>query len=175
MESQSQMRNDVDIQRNGYLEQVSSAMKEILRLGLVNALLWKRNMECGDETLKFIEYVKAFTPCLGIRPPGFVSEFTRASSVVPINGSMEMYVYVCDRKLYYNGSDSKCVGGSRSGDIQLMKANIQVISPLVPITWIEHDEHNEQSVPRQYRKLISSGFGFGEKDGLVHFCGTVRA
>ncbi|XP_076915458.1 homeobox-leucine zipper protein HDG1-like [Bidens hawaiensis] len=225
MESQSQIRNEIDIQRNGYLEQASRAMEEILRLGLVNAPLWKRNKECGKETLKLIEYVKAFTPCLGTKPPGLVSEATRASNVVPINGSIlvEALLNADQWRDTFTGVIGSCttteviskgVGGSRSGALQLIKAKIQVITPLVPvrdlkfirfakqqaeglwivadvtinygmeghitrcpsdcsihdmpnglleITWIEHVEHCEQSVPRQYRKLTSSDLGFGEK------------
>ncbi|XP_076883188.1 homeobox-leucine zipper protein ANTHOCYANINLESS 2-like [Bidens hawaiensis] len=224
MESQSQIRNEIDIQRNVYLEQASRAMEEILRLGLVNAPLWKRNKECGGETLELVEYVKAFTPCLGTKPPGFVSEATRASNVVPISGSTLVEALLNEdqwRDMFMGliGSCtttkviSKGVGGSRSGALQLMEAKIQVISPLVPvrvlkfirfakqqaeglwivadvsinygmeqyvtrrcpsgciihdmpnglskIIWIEHVEYNKQSVPHQYRKLISSGLGFG--------------
>ncbi|XP_076910148.1 homeobox-leucine zipper protein HDG1-like [Bidens hawaiensis] len=241
VESQSQMRNEIDIQRNGYLEQASRAMEEILRLGLVNAPLWKRNKECGGETLELVEYVKAFTPCLGTKPLGFVSDATRASSVVPISGSIlvEALLNADQWRDMFRGVIGSCttteviskgIGGSRSGALQLMKAEIQVISPLVPvrvlkfirfakqhaegqwivadvsinygmeghvttrrpsgciihdmpkglskITWIEHIEYNEQSVPNQYRKLISSGLGFGANrwiSALLRHCESLRA
>ncbi|XP_076953061.1 homeobox-leucine zipper protein ROC5-like [Bidens hawaiensis] len=143
-ESQSQIRNKVDIQRNGYFEQASRAVEEILRLGLVNAPLWKRNKEGGGETLEFVEYVKAFTPCLGTKPPGFVSEATRASSVVPISGStlVKALLNADQWREMFTGLIGSCtttevisqgVAGSRSGALQLMKDEIQVISPLVPV------------------------------------------
>ncbi|XP_076953065.1 homeobox-leucine zipper protein ANTHOCYANINLESS 2-like [Bidens hawaiensis] len=251
LESQSQMRNEIYIQKNGYLEQASRAMEEILRLGLVNAPLWKRNKEGGGETLEFVEYVKAFTPCLDTKPPGFVSEATRASSMVPISGSalVEALLNADQWRDMFTGLIGSCttmevisqgLGGSRSGALQLlmlkdqnfmqMKVEIQVISPIVPvrvlkfirftkqqaeglwimadlsikngmeghvtrrcpsgcvihdmrnglskITWIEHVEYNKQSVPYQYRKLISSGLGFGEKrwiSALLRHCEGIRA
>ncbi|XP_076913393.1 homeobox-leucine zipper protein ROC5-like [Bidens hawaiensis] len=241
MESQSQMRNEIDIQRNGYLEQASRAIEEILRLGLVNAPLWKQNKEGGGETLEFAEYVKAFTPCLGAKPFGFVSEATRASSMVPISGSalVEALLNADQWRDMFTGLIGSCtttevisqgIGGSRSGALQLMKAKIQGISPIVPvrvlkfirfakqqaeglwivadlsinygmeghvtrrcpsgciihdmpnglskITWIEHVEYNEQSVPHQCRKLISFGLAFGAKrwiSALLRHCEGLRA
>ncbi|XP_076936088.1 homeobox-leucine zipper protein ROC5-like [Bidens hawaiensis] len=224
MAAQLQRGINIPIQRNGYLEQASRAMEELLKIGLVDSPQWKRNVEGGGETLNFEEYAKAFLPCLGRKPRGFVSDATRASSVVPMSSSTlvealldanqwrEMFTSIIGSctttEVISNGTE-----GSKDGALQLMKAEIQLISSLVPVrvfkfirfakqqaeglwvvadlsvdyglegnltrrcpsgcilrdipngfsmvTWIEHVEYNEQSVPHQYRQLIRSGVGFG--------------
>ncbi|XP_076897047.1 homeobox-leucine zipper protein ROC5-like [Bidens hawaiensis] len=140
MEAQLQMGINIPIQRSGYLEQASRAMEELLKIGLVNAPLWNRNMQGGGETLNFEEYAKAFLPCLGKKPRGFVSDATRASSVVPMSSSTLVealldarIVYGHDRKLTTMEVISNGIGGSRNGALQLMKAEIQLISPVVPV------------------------------------------
>lgn len=62
-------------------------MEELLKLGQVNAPLWINNNEGGGETLNFDEYRRAFPPCFGSTPPGYVSEGTRASCVASMSSA----------------------------------------------------------------------------------------
>ncbi|KAK9060895.1 hypothetical protein SSX86_018077 [Deinandra increscens subsp. villosa] len=137
---------------NYYVEQASRAMEELLKLGLVNAPLWNENniMEGGGgETLNFEEYLRAFPTCLiGTKPPGFVSEATRASAVVSMS-SLNLVAALLNANQWremFVGMIGTCstmevicngVGGSRNGALQLMKAEIQVISSLVPVRVLE--------------------------------------
>ncbi|MFS8008295.1 putative transcription factor & lipid binding HD-SAD family [Helianthus anomalus] len=142
--NQSHMSFDIPIQRNRYLMHASRAMEELLKLGVVNVPIWNKNKEDGGETLNFVEYVRAFPPCLGTKPLGFVSEATRASSVVPMTCStlIEVLLNADQWKEVFIGMIGSCTTmevisngtrGSRNGALQLMKAEIQVISPLVPV------------------------------------------
>ncbi|KAM0005941.1 putative homeobox-leucine zipper protein GLAB [Helianthus debilis subsp. tardiflorus] len=142
--TQSQMGFDTSIQRNGYLVQASRAIKELLKLGFVNGPLWNKNKEGGGETLNFVEYARHFPLFLGTKPHGFISEATRASSVVSMTSSTlveallnadqwrEMFMGMIGNcttmEVISNGTDDL-----RNGALQLMKAEIQLISPLVPV------------------------------------------
>ncbi|KAI3793036.1 hypothetical protein L1987_35648 [Smallanthus sonchifolius] len=171
MEARSQMGFDMPIQRNGYLEQASKAMEELLKLGLVNAPLWTRNMEGGGETLNFEEYVRAFPPCLGTKPLGFVSEATRASSVVSMTSSalVEALLSAHQWREMFVGMVGSCttlevisngIGGSRNGALQLMKAEIQLISPLVPVRVVNFIRFTKQQAEGVWTVVdLSTGAG----------------
>nr|GEY29914.1 homeobox-leucine zipper protein anthocyaninless 2-like [Tanacetum cinerariifolium] len=208
--------NDMPVQRNGYLELALSALDELVKLG-------------------------RFPPILGPKPLGFVSECSRASATVSLN-SLDIVEALLDANHWKDmfmgmiGSNttteviSSGTGGSRNGVLQLMKAEIQLISPLVPVrvvnflrfskqqtegvwvvvdlsvdvgtdghttrrppsgciihdmangsskvTWIEHTEYDECPVHIQYRRLISSGLGFGAPRwicALLHHCECLKA
>ncbi|KAJ0531387.1 putative transcription factor & lipid binding HD-SAD family [Helianthus annuus] len=174
--SRSLMDYDIPIQRNEYLVQASRAMEVLLKLGNVNAPLWNRNIEGGGETLNFVEYERAFPPSLGTKPPGFVSEATRARSVVPMTSStlVEALLNADQWREMFIGMIGSCTtmevisngtGGSRNGALQL-------------VTWIEHTEYDEQSVSHQYRQLINSGVGFGAQrwiSALLRHCESITA
>ncbi|KAJ0705509.1 putative transcription factor & lipid binding HD-SAD family [Helianthus annuus] len=151
----SHMGFDIPSQRNGYLVQVSKAMEVLLKLGITNAPLWNKNKKGGGETLNFVEYVRAFPSCLGTKPPGFVSDATRASSVVPMTSStlVEALLNADQWREMFMGIIGSCttmevisngIGGSRNGSLQLMKAEIQFISPLVPVRVMEFIRYAKQ-------------------------------
>ncbi|KAM0017450.1 putative transcription factor & lipid binding HD-SAD family [Helianthus debilis subsp. tardiflorus] len=159
--SRSLMDNDIPIQRNGYLVKASRAMEELLKLGNVNAPLWNRNMEGGGETLNFVEYERAFPACLGTKPPGFVSEATRARSVVPMTSStlVEALLNADQWREMFMGMIGSCTtmevlsngtGGSKNGALQLMKAEIQFISPLVPVRVLKFIRFAKQQAQGQW-------------------------
>ncbi|KAF5788093.1 putative transcription factor & lipid binding HD-SAD family [Helianthus annuus] len=159
--SRSLMDYDIPIQRNEYLVQASRAMEVLLKLGNVNAPLWNRNMEGGGETLNFVEYERAFPPFFGTKPPGFVSEATRARSVVPMTSStlVEALLNADQWREMFIGMIGSCTtmevisngtGGSRNGALQLMKAEIQLISPLVPVRGLKFIRFAKQQAQGQW-------------------------
>ncbi|KAJ0745122.1 putative transcription factor & lipid binding HD-SAD family [Helianthus annuus] len=159
--SRSLMDYDIPIQRNEYLVQASRAMEVLLKLGNVNAPLWNRNIEGGGETLNFVEYERAFPPFLGTKPPGFVSEATRARSVVPMTSStlVEALLNADQWREMFIGMIGSCTtmevisngtGGSRNGALQLMKAEIQLISPLVPVRGLKFIRFAKQQAQGQW-------------------------
>ncbi|KAF5805521.1 putative transcription factor & lipid binding HD-SAD family [Helianthus annuus] len=134
---------DLSYEKNMFLDLAMSAMDELMKLGQNNNLLWIGNTEGGGEVLDPNEYTRNFPLCLGMKPHGYVSEASRASGVVMINS-----VALVDALLNVNqwrdmflgmiGSSSMIdvisggTGDSRNGVVQLMQAEIQLVSPSVP-------------------------------------------
>ncbi|KAJ0885352.1 putative transcription factor & lipid binding HD-SAD family [Helianthus annuus] len=151
--SRSHMDYDIPIQRNEYLVQASRAMEVLLKLGNVNAPLWNRNIEGGGETLNFVEYERDFPPFLGTKPPGFVSEATRARSVVPMT-SLTLVEALLNAGMIGSCTTMEVIsngtGGSRNGALQLMKAEIQLISPLVPVRGLKFIRFAKQQAQGQW-------------------------
>ncbi|VAI20093.1 unnamed protein product [Triticum turgidum subsp. durum] len=102
------------------------------------------SLDIGLETLNFDEYRRAFARVLGPSPAGYVSEATREVGIAIINSVdlvnslmnearwSEMFPCVVARASTMEIISSG-MGGTRSGSIQLMRAELQVLSPLVPI------------------------------------------
>ncbi|CAA0842615.1 Homeobox-leucine zipper protein ANTHOCYANINLESS 2 [Striga hermonthica] len=129
-----------------YLELALVAMDELLRMARPDGPLWALDGE--REVLDRAEYLRNFSPCVGIRPEGFVSEASRETGMVIINGLAlvetlmdsnkwaEMFPCVIARA---STTDVICsgMGGSRNGALQLMNAAFQVLSPLVPVREVD--------------------------------------
>ncbi|CAH9093362.1 unnamed protein product [Cuscuta epithymum] len=132
------------LERSMYLELALSAMDELVKLAQANEPLWVRSFEEGRSVLNQEEYMKAFTPCIGLRPNGFVSEATRETGMVILDSLAlvdtlmdsvkwgEMFPCVVARA---STTDviSNGMGGTRNGALQLMHAELQVLTPLVPV------------------------------------------
>ncbi|CAI9295682.1 unnamed protein product [Lactuca saligna] len=136
---------DMSYDKNVFLELALNAMDELMKLGQVNSPLWLGNMEGGGgEVLDLDEYMRTFPLCLGMKPHGFVTEASRASGVVMIN-SLALVEALLDanrwREMFLGliGSSSTVdvisggSGDSRNGVVQLMQAEVQLVSPLVPV------------------------------------------
>ncbi|KAI3517653.1 hypothetical protein L1887_16868 [Cichorium endivia] len=135
---------DVPYEKNVFLELAMNAMDELMKLGQVNSPLWIGNIEGGGEILDLDEYMRTFPLCLGMKPHGFVTEASRASGVVMIN-SLALVEALLDANRWRDmflgliGSSSTVdvitggTGDSRNGVVQLMQAEIQLVSPLVPV------------------------------------------
>ncbi|XP_051116101.1 homeobox-leucine zipper protein ANTHOCYANINLESS 2 isoform X2 [Andrographis paniculata] len=131
-------------ERSMYLELALSAMDELVKLAQSDEPLWIRAMEGGREVLNNEEYLRTFTPCIGMKPNGFVSEASRETGMVIINSLAlvetlmdsnkwaEMFPCIIART---STTDviSGGMGGTRNGALQLMNAALQVLSPLVPV------------------------------------------
>ncbi|KAI3815827.1 hypothetical protein L1987_15510 [Smallanthus sonchifolius] len=133
----------IPYEKNMFLDLALSAMDELMKLGQGNNLLWIGNIEGGSEVLDLEEYLRNFPLCLGMKPPGYVSEASRASGVVMIN-SLALVDALLDANRWRGmflgmiGSSgtldviSGATNDSRNGVVQLMQAEIQLVSPLVP-------------------------------------------
>ncbi|XP_019189515.1 PREDICTED: homeobox-leucine zipper protein ANTHOCYANINLESS 2-like [Ipomoea nil] len=132
------------LERSMYLELALAAMDELVKMAQADEPLWVRSMEEGREVLNQEQYVKTFTPCIGLRPNGFVSEASRETGMVIIN-SMALVETLMDSNkwaemfpcLIARTSTTDVIasgmGGTRNGALQLMYAELQVLSPLVPV------------------------------------------
>ncbi|WJX82464.1 Homeobox-leucine zipper protein hdg1 [Trifolium repens] len=136
---------DRSIERSMLLELALAAMDELVKMAQTNEPLWIRSVESGREILNHEEYSRTIsTSCIGLKPNGFVSEASRESGVVVINSLAlvetlmdsnrwsEMFPCVIARTST-NEVISSGINGTRNGALQLMQAELQVLSPLVPI------------------------------------------
>ncbi|KAF3684968.1 Homeobox-leucine zipper protein ANTHOCYANINLESS 2 [Capsicum annuum] len=132
------------LERSMYLELALAAMDELVKMAQTDEPLWFRSMEGAREVLNQEEYMRTFTPCIGMRPNTFVSEASRETGMVIIN-SLALVETLMDSNKWAemfpcliartSTTDviSSGMGGTRNGALQLMHAELQVLSPLVPI------------------------------------------
>lgn len=73
------------LERSVFLELALAAMDELVKLAQSDEPLWVRNFEGGREMLNHEEYTRNFSPCIGIKPNGFVTEASRETGMVIIN------------------------------------------------------------------------------------------
>ncbi|KAJ4830177.1 Homeobox-leucine zipper protein ANTHOCYANINLESS 2 [Turnera subulata] len=135
---------DRSLERSMFLELALAAMDELVKMAQTDEPLWMRSLEGGREILNFEEYMRTFTPCIGMKPSGFVTEASRETGMVIINSLAlvetlmdsnrwaEMFPCVIARTSTTDVISSG-MGGTRNGSLQLMHAELQVLSPLVPV------------------------------------------
>ncbi|KAE8660458.1 Homeobox-leucine zipper protein ROC6 [Hibiscus syriacus] len=135
---------DRSVERSVLLELALDAMDELVKMAQTDEPLWIKSLEGGREILNHYEYTKIFSPCIGIKPTGFVSEASREMGMVIINSLAlvetlmnsnrwaEMFPCMIARTSTTDVISSG-MGGTINGAIQLMLAELQVLSPLVPV------------------------------------------
>ncbi|TVU27987.1 hypothetical protein EJB05_19493 [Eragrostis curvula] len=135
------------IDRTMLLELAIVAMDELVKMAQMGEPLWLPTMPDAPnkETLNFEEYVRSFIPCIGMKPETFVSEASRESGLVIIDNSVALVETLMDERRWSDMFScmiakstileevSTGIAGSRNGALLLMKAELQVLSPLVPI------------------------------------------
>ncbi|XP_054781565.1 LOW QUALITY PROTEIN: homeobox-leucine zipper protein ANTHOCYANINLESS 2-like [Prosopis cineraria] len=137
---------DRSIERSMFLELALAAMDELVKMVHTDEPLWLRSSEEGGrEILNHEEYMRTFSsPCIGMRPNGFVSEASRETGMVIIN-SLALVETLMDSNRWAEMFPcliartstteviSSGINGTRNGALQLMHAELQVLSPLVPV------------------------------------------
>lgn len=73
------------LERSMYLELALAAMDELVKVAQTDEPLWVRSVEGGREVLNQEEYMRSFSPCIGLTPSGFVCEASRETGMVIIN------------------------------------------------------------------------------------------
>ncbi|VAH35073.1 unnamed protein product [Triticum turgidum subsp. durum] len=137
------------IDRSVFLELATSAMDELVKMAQMDEPLWIPNVplpgSLAKETLNHEVYLRTFSPAIGVKPPGFVSEASRESGIVSSDGSVELVETLLDERRWSRFfsciiAESSTIeeistgaAGSRDGALLLMQAKLQVLSPLVPI------------------------------------------
>ncbi|XP_076927963.1 homeobox-leucine zipper protein HDG1-like [Bidens hawaiensis] len=142
--SNNVMGIDHSLERSMYLELALAAMDELVKLAQTDEPLWIQSLDTGREVMNHNEYARIFTPCIGQKPNDFVSEATRESGTVIINSLAlvetlmdsnkwaEMFPCMIARTSTLDVI-ANSMGGTRNGALQLMHAELQVLSPLVPV------------------------------------------
>ncbi|KAI0520523.1 hypothetical protein KFK09_007999 [Dendrobium nobile] len=136
---------DRSLERSMFLELALSAMDELVKMTEMGEPLWVvGGQDNGKEMLNIEQYEQLFPRCVGVKSSDFVSEATRETAMVIIN-SLALVETLMDATRWsdmFPGMIARTtttdiistgVGGSRNGSLQLMHAELQVLSPLVPI------------------------------------------
>ncbi|KAJ8771472.1 hypothetical protein K2173_026649 [Erythroxylum novogranatense] len=136
--------NEMPHDRSFFIDLAMLAMDELVKLAQIDNPLWIKSLDGGKETLNFEEYIRAFPPCIGTKPTNFVTEASRATGIVVIN-SMALVEILMDVNQWAE-TFSGLVGGAstidmissgfdgtKNGSLQVMRAEFQVVSPLVPV------------------------------------------
>ncbi|GFP87661.1 homeobox-leucine zipper protein anthocyaninless 2 [Phtheirospermum japonicum] len=142
------MSGDVPFDKSCFLELALAAMDELMKLGQIDSPLWFGSLDGTGESLNLDEYVKTFRPCIGEKPSHFETEATRAIGSVMISGLAlvetfmdvnqwtEMFPWNIGRASILDVI-SPGVSGNRNCALQLMEAEFQILSPLVPVRQIK--------------------------------------
>ncbi|KAJ6390872.1 hypothetical protein OIU77_024975 [Salix suchowensis] len=135
---------DRSLERSMFLELALAAMDELVKMAQADEPLWIGSFEGGREILNHEEHLRSFTPCIGMKPSGFVREASRETGMVIINSLAlvetlmdsdrwaEMFPCMIARTSTTDVIASG-MGGTRNGSLQLMHAELQVLTPLVPV------------------------------------------
>ncbi|KAJ7943866.1 Homeobox-leucine zipper protein [Quillaja saponaria] len=127
------------------MELAMPSMDELVKMCQVNDLLWIRNNENGKEMLNLEEHARMFPWPMNFKQNSseFRTEASRDSAVVIMNGItlvdsfldavkwMELFPSIVSRAKTLQVLSSSA-SGHASGSLQLMYAELQVLTPLVP-------------------------------------------
>lgn len=125
-----------------YLDLALSAMDELVKMAQTSEPLWIASSK--GKMLNREEYNKSFRPCLGPKPDGFVPEASKEVGMVIINSlalvetlmDSERWAEMFPCMIARNSTTeiiSSGMGGTRNGALYLMQAELQLLSPLVPV------------------------------------------
>uniref|UniRef100_A0A0D9X461 Homeobox domain-containing protein n=1 Tax=Leersia perrieri TaxID=77586 RepID=A0A0D9X461_9ORYZ len=130
-----------DFDKSLVIELAVAAMEELVRMAQLGDPLWVPAI--GGEALNEDEYARAFPRGLGPKSPDLLSESSRESAVVIMNhvSLVEMLMDVSQWNSLFSNIVSRSatlqvlstgVAGNHNGALQLMSAEFQMPSPLVP-------------------------------------------
>ncbi|GAB4844434.1 Homeobox-leucine zipper protein ANTHOCYANINLESS 2 [Ancistrocladus abbreviatus] len=173
------------LERSVYLELALAAMDELVKMAQTNEPLWLRSVEGGREILNHEEYMNTFSPSIGLKPNGFVTEATRETGMVIIN-SLALVETLMDSNRWAeifpcmiartSTTDviSSGMGGTRNGALQLMHAELQVLSPLVPVRVVNFLRFCKQHAERVWAVVDVSIDYLRETSGSLTFVNCRR-
>ncbi|CAK9160978.1 unnamed protein product [Ilex paraguariensis] len=139
---------DVPLDRSLLLQLSLAAMDELMKLAQTDNPLWFKNLNGEGEALNIEEYARTFPPCIGMKPSGFKTEATRATGTIIMNSIAlvetlmdtnrwaEMFPCIIGRTTTLDVISSG-MDGTRNGALQLMHAEHQLLSPLVPVRQVK--------------------------------------
>ncbi|XP_062150819.1 homeobox-leucine zipper protein HDG2 isoform X2 [Alnus glutinosa] len=124
------------------IELAVAAMEELIRMAQMGEPLWMTDHD-GASILNEDEYIRTFPRGIGPRPTGFKCEASRETAVVIMNhiSLVEILMDASQLSTVFSGIVSRAmtlevlstgVAGNYNGALQVMTAEFQVPSPLVP-------------------------------------------
>ncbi|KAM7274841.1 hypothetical protein ACFE04_016707 [Oxalis oulophora] len=125
------------------IELAVAAMEELIRMAQMGDPLWITSLDGSTVSLSEDEYVRTFPRGIGPRPTGFKCEASRETAVVIMNhiNLIEILMDVNQWSTMFSGIVSRAmtldvlstgVAGNYNGALQVMTAEFQVPTPLVP-------------------------------------------
>ncbi|KAG2715814.1 hypothetical protein I3843_03G098100 [Carya illinoinensis] len=138
------MGNEAPVDRSMFIDLALLAMDELIKMAQTDSPLWIKSLDGGKETLNYEEYKRTFSPSIGSKPAGFVTEATRDTGMVIIN-SLALVETLMDTgrwKDMFPCTVARAAtiewittgtAGIRNGALQVMHAELQVLSPLVSV------------------------------------------
>ncbi|KAF4382639.1 hypothetical protein F8388_015467 [Cannabis sativa] len=125
------------------IELAVAAMEELIRMAQMGEPLWMTSLDGASAVLNEDEYVRTFPRGIGPKPAGFKCEASRETAVVIMNhiNLVEILMDVNQWSTVFSGIVSRAmalevlstgVAGNFNGALQVMTAEFQVPSPLVP-------------------------------------------
>ncbi|CAL5185284.1 unnamed protein product [Lathyrus oleraceus] len=154
------MGNDAHQERSMLLELAYAAMDELIKMSQPDSSLWIKVSDGTKEVLNHEEYSRIGSPFNDPKPNGFVTEASREIGVLIISSAdlvetmldvdrwSEMFPCMIARahtlEVISNGTD-----GSRNGFMQVMQAELQLPSPLVPVrqyTFLRYSKKHAEGV-----------------------------
>ncbi|XP_077253968.1 homeobox-leucine zipper protein ROC2-like isoform X2 [Tasmannia lanceolata] len=132
-----------DIDKPMVIELAVAAMEELIRMAQLGEPLWLPVMDQSTQILNEDEYVRMFPRGIGPKPFGLKSEASRETALVIMNhiNLVEILMDVNHWSTVFSGIVSSAltlevlstgVAGNYNGALQVMSAEFQVPSPLVP-------------------------------------------
>ncbi|KAL2473381.1 Homeobox-leucine zipper protein MERISTEM L1 [Forsythia ovata] len=132
-----------DVDKPIIIELAVAAMEELIRMAHTGEPLWIPSSDNSGETLSEDEYIQTFPRGIGPKPLGLKSEASRESAVVIMNHNnlVEILMDVNQWQTVFSTIVSRAmtleilstgVAGNYNGALQVMSAEFQVPSPLVP-------------------------------------------
>ncbi|KAI5599594.1 hypothetical protein POPTR_002G230200v4 [Populus trichocarpa] len=125
------------------IELAVAAMEELIRMAQMDEPLWMNSLDGIDAVLNEDEYIRIFPHGIGPKPTGFKCEASRESAVVIMN-HINLVEYLMDVNQWstlFSGIVSRAltlevlstgVAGNYNGALQVMTAEFQLPTPLVP-------------------------------------------
>ncbi|XP_044504884.1 homeobox-leucine zipper protein ANTHOCYANINLESS 2-like isoform X2 [Mangifera indica] len=142
------MGNDMPYDRNALVDLALAAMDELIKMAQADSPIWVKSGDGGRDVLNQEEYMRTFSSSLGPKPNGFVTDASRETGMVIVNsvalvetlmdGNRWIEMFPC----MISGAAtidmiSSGVAGTKNGALQVMLAEFQVLSPLVPVRQIK--------------------------------------
>ncbi|KAI4351788.1 hypothetical protein L6164_006105 [Bauhinia variegata] len=138
------MESEVQLERSMVIELALSAMEELIKMSQADSPLWVKSFGGEKEALNHDEYARISSSFVGPKPAGYVTEATRETGVVIINSLslvetlmdanrwVEMFPFMIARAATLEVI-SHGMAGTRNGALHVIHAEVQLLSPFVPV------------------------------------------
>ncbi|KAK7270839.1 hypothetical protein RJT34_26300 [Clitoria ternatea] len=123
------MGNEIQLERSMLIDLTLTAMDELIKMAQPDTPLWSKNSDGRSEALNHEEYARMFSSHNSPKPASYVTKVTRETGV---DRWVEMFSTMVAGAVTVEVI-SGGMGGTRNRALQVMHAEMQMLSPLVPV------------------------------------------